>query len=290
MFNSLTVHEVEEGIPSYLAKLAQVPLLTSQQEEELTQRVREGDTSARKRLVESNMRLVINIAKSYRNKSVPFEDLIQEGAIGLMQAAERFDPSRGFRFSTYATHWVRQAIGRAIDNKSKAIRLPAHVSQAMRRVERERVRLSAMLGREPTLDQLADACRMSPTKLQHLMESAQEMISLDMKVGESGSTTLGGLIRDERSPSPETLVLTDEAKHELRRIFLELTERERQVMELRFNFNDVNAVTGQDEVARQMCISRERVRQIEIQALKKLRLMAHQRSLREILAFISNEK
>jgi RNA polymerase primary sigma factor len=290
MFNSLTVHEVEEGIPSYLAKLAQVPLLTSQQEEELTQRVREGDTSARKRLVESNMRLVINIAKSYRNKSVPFEDLIQEGAIGLMQAAERFDPSRGFRFSTYATHWVRQAIGRAIDNKSKAIRLPAHVSQAMRRVERERVRLSAMLGREPTLDQLADACRMSPTKLQRLMESAQEMISLDMKVGESGSTTLGGLIRDERSPSPETLVLTDEAKHELRRIFLELTERERQVMELRFNFNDVNAVTGQDEVARQMCISRERVRQIEIQALKKLRLMAHQRSLREILAFISNEK
>jgi RNA polymerase primary sigma factor len=235
------------------------------------------------------MRLVINIAKSYRNKAVPIEDLIQEGAIGLMQAAERFDPARGFRFSTYATHWVRQAIGRAIDNKSKAIRLPAHVSQAMRRVERERVRLSATLGREPTIDQLAEACRLDPGKLQSLMQSSQELVSLDMTVGENGSTTLGGLLKDDRNPDPESRVLSEEAKHELRRIFLELNERERHVMELRFNFSEATAVIGQEEVAKELCISRERVRQIEIQALKKLRILAHQRSLREILNFISSE-
>lgn len=289
MYNSLSIQELEDGIPSYLSKLTQVPLLTPQQEEELTVRVKNGDARARQKLVESNMRLVINIAKSYRNKAVPIEDLIQEGAIGLMQAAERFDPARGFRFSTYATHWVRQAIGRAIDNKSKAIRLPAHVSQAMRKIERERIRIAAETGREPTLEQLAEACSLTPGKLQNLMQSAQDLVSLDMAVGENGNVTLGGLLKDDRNPDPESIVLSDEAKHELRRIFLELSERERHVMELRFNFSDNTVITGQDDVAKELNISRERVRQIEIQALKKLRMLAHQRSLREILNLISSD-
>src|SRR5450631_1923146 len=141
-------NQADDGIPSYLSRLTQAPLLRADEEIALTRAIQRGDQVARKRLIESNMRLVINIAKTYRNRSIPLEDLIQEGAIGLMQAAERFDPDKGFRFSTYATHWIRQAIGRAVDNKSKAIRLPAHVSQSLRKVEKERVRLSRELGQE----------------------------------------------------------------------------------------------------------------------------------------------
>jgi len=151
----------EEGLPSYLGRLTQVALLTAEEEITLTRAVKCGDERARQRLIEANMRLVINIAKAYRSKAIPFEDLIQEGAIGLMQAAERFDPEKGFRFSTYATHWIRQSIGRAIDNKSKAIRIPAHVSQTVRRVERERARLARELGQEPTLEQIAGVSEMT---------------------------------------------------------------------------------------------------------------------------------
>lgn len=274
--------EPEDGLPSYLNRLTQEPLLTAQQEDWLTRRVQEGDKAARQRLVEANMRLVINIARSYRNKAVPLEDLIQEGAIGLMQAAERFDPARGFRFSTYATHWIRQAIGRAIDNKAKAIRIPAHVSQTMRRIEREKLRLVSENGIEPTCDQLADALGISVKKLNTIINSCQEMLSLDMNVGEAGNTTLGGLIRDE-SADPEDQVLTEEVKAELRQIFRELNDRERCVMEMRFQL-DPNSSMLQEDVAKQMNITRERVRQIEMQALKKLRILAQQRKLREILS------
>lgn len=286
MTHTVQTHDYDDGLPSYLTRLTQAPLLTPQQEEELTLRVRSGDQSARQKLIESNMRLVINIAKSYRNKSVPLEDLIQEGAIGLMQAAERFDPSRGFRFSTYATHWVRQAIGRAIDNKSKAIRLPAHISQGMRRIERERNRLLAQLGHEPNLEEIAQAAGMSVVKMQQILQSNQDLVSLDMSVGENGSSTLGGLLADDKNLDPETRVLSEEAKQELRRIFLELSERERHVMEMRFSLNENIDQTGQEDVAKEMNITRERVRQIEVQALKKLRLLAQQRRLREILGHI----
>lgn len=228
------------------------------------------------------MRLVINIARSYRNKSVPLEDLIQEGAIGLMQAAERFDPARGFRFSTYATHWIRQAIGRAIDNKAKAIRIPAHVSQTMRRIEREKIRLLSENGVEPSAEQLAEALDITVKKLTTIINSCQEMLSLDMNVGEAGNTTLGGLIKDE-SADPEDQVLSEEVKAELRQIFRELNDRERCVMELRFQL-DPNSSMLQEDVAKQMNITRERVRQIEMQALKKLRILAQQRRLREILS------
>src|SRR5947209_3269678 len=180
MARNAQLMEHDDGIPSYLSRLTQAPLLTANQEEELTKLVQQGNELARQRLIESNMRLVINIAKTYRNKCIPLEDLIQEGAIGLMQAAQRFDPKRGFRFSTYATHWIRQAIGRAIDNKSKAIRLPAHVSQWLRRIEKERTRLMREKGVEPTSEQLAETLGISPRKLLTLLQSSQEMVSLDM--------------------------------------------------------------------------------------------------------------
>lgn len=277
--------DFEDGIPSYLGRLTQAPLLTSQQEEELTRLVQEGDVKARQRLIECNMRLVINIARSYRCKSVPLEDLIQEGAIGLMQAAERFDPSRGFRFSTYATHWIRQAIGRAIDNKSKAIRIPAHVSQALRRIERERMRLAGELGYEPSVEQVAAAMRIHPRKLIALLQSSQDLLSLDMSVGDSGNMTLGGLLKDERNPDPEAKVMDEAATEELRRALSELSEREQRVMRMRLNLDDGRGGNQlHDDVAREMQLSRERVRQIEVQAIKKLRLIAVQRKLRDVFS------
>lgn len=274
--------EHEEGIPSYLSRLTQAPLLTPEEEVALTKAVQSGDQKARQRLIESNMRLVINIAKTYRNRAIPLEDLIQEGAIGLMQAAERFDPDKGFRFSTYATHWIRQAIGRAIDNKSKAIRLPAHVSQSLRRVEKERLRLARELGYDPSPEQIAAAMGISAKKLITLLQSSQELLSLDMTVGDSGGMTLGGLIKDTTGNDPETMVLSQEMIIELQRIMQELNEREQRVMRLRFRLDGTDAPL-QEDIAKEMKLSRERVRQIEVQAIKKLRALAQRRRLRDML-------
>jgi RNA polymerase primary sigma factor len=257
-------------------------LLSAEEEVSLTRAVQQGDLAAKQRLIESNMRLVINIAKTYRNRTIPLEDLIQEGAIGLMQAAERFDPDKGFRFSTYATHWIRQAIGRAIDNKSKAIRLPAHVSQSLRKVERERARLVRELGYEPSPEELAAVLGITAKKLLALLQSSQELLSLDMTVGDSGGMTLGGLIRDTGNIDPEALMLDQEVLRELQRILNELTEREQRVMRMRFRLEDDDA-SMQDEIAKEMKLSRERVRQIEVQAIKKLRALAQRRRLKDIL-------
>jgi len=272
----------DDGIPSYLSRLTQAPLLTAEEEVLLTRAVMNGDDGARRRLIESNMRLVINIAKTYRNRSIPLEDLIQEGAIGLMQAAERFDPDKGFCFSTYATHWIRQAIGRAIDNKSKAIRLPAHVSQSLRKIDKERARLSRDLGCEPSHEQIAAAMGISANKLQTLMQTSLELLSLDIPVGEAGGVTLGGLIRDTSNEDPESMIINEELVSELQRIVLELNDREQRVMRLRFKLDD-NEAAVQDEVAKELKLSRERVRQIEVQAIKKLRLIAQRRRLRDII-------
>jgi RNA polymerase primary sigma factor len=274
-------HEIEDGLPSYLGRLTQVPLLTADEEIVLTRAAQKGDKAAKQRLIESNMRLVINIAKAYRIRNIPLEDLIQEGAIGLMQAADRFDPDKGFRFSTYATHWIRQSIGRAIDNKSKAIRLPAHVSQSLRRIEKERLRLARELGCEPSTEQLAFAVGISPKKLMTLMQSSQELLSLDMSVGDGGGMTLGGLIRDDEG-DPEALVMNREVMFELHRIMMELTDREQRVMQLRFRMDGSDAAL-QDDVAKELKLSRERVRQIEIQAIKKLRQIAQRHRLKDIL-------
>ncbi|MDR3691491.1 MAG: RNA polymerase sigma factor RpoD/SigA [Fimbriimonas sp.] len=282
MSSNPNMSDQEDGVPSYLSRLTQAPLLKPEEEVELTRAVQAGDKHAKQRLIESNMRLVINIAKTYRNRAIPLEDLIQEGAIGLMQAAERFDPDKGFRFSTYATHWIRQAIGRAIDNKSKAIRLPAHVSQSLRRVEKERMRLARELGYDPGPEQVAAAMGISAKKLLTLLQSSQDLLSLDMAVGDSGGMTLGGLIKDNTNSDPETLVLSQEMISELQRIMLELNDREQRVMRLRFRL-DGNEVPLQEDIAKEMKLSRERVRQIEVQAIKKLRALAQRRRLKDML-------
>lgn len=274
--------EPDDGIPSYLGRLTQAPLLTSEEERLLTRAVQEGDKRARQRLIESNMRLVINIAKTYRNRTIPLEDLIQEGAIGLIQAAERFDPDKGFRFSTYATHWIRQAIGRAIDNKSKAIRLPAHVSQSLRKIEREKIRLAGELGMDPSSEQIASAMGISPKKLATLVQASQELLSLDMSVGDSGGMTLGGLIKDNKNIDPETTVLSQEMIDELQRIICELNEREQRVMRQRFRLDGSEGPIHED-IAKELKLSRERVRQIEVQAIKKLRVLAQRKRLKDLL-------
>lgn len=272
----------EDGIPSYLGRLTQARLLSVAEEAELTRLVQAGDKDAKRKLIEANMRLVINIAKNYKNRSVPLEDLIQEGAIGLMQAAERYDPNKGFRFSTYATHWIRQAIGRAIDNKARTIRVPAHVNQFLRRVERERQMVAKELGTEPTIEQLATAMGVTPRKLAVLMQTSQELLSLDMSVGENGSSTLGGLLCDDGQQDPEELAMNRESTAELERILLELNEREQYVMKLRYRF-DGQDPQGPDEVAKEIRLSRERIRQIELQAIKKLRTIAEKRRLKDVL-------
>lgn len=272
----------EENVPSYLSKLTQEPLLSSDEEATLSRQAQRGDARARQRLVESNMRLVINIARSYRSRSFPLEDLVQEGAIGLMHAINRFDPEKGFRFSTYATHWIRQSIGRAIDYKSKAIRLPAHISQSLRRIDRERMRLTRELGLEPSHEQLAAAMGISPRKLQSILQSGQDLLSLDTKVGEGDSTTLGVLLPDKSETDAEVNVLNQELAQELQVILMELSERERRVMTNRLRMDNEGEGMERDDLAREMQISRERIRQIELQAMKKLRIMASQR-LRDIL-------
>lgn len=250
----------------------------------MTVAARKGDEAAKRRLVESNMRLVINIAKNYRSKSVFLEDLIQEGAIGLMQAIERFDPERGYRFSTYASHWIRQAIGRALDNKAKAIRLPAHISQSLRRIERERIRLARETGVEPTHEQIAKAIGISPKKLSHLMQASKELLSLDMRVGDSDSATLGSLLPDENCHDPEASLLAEERWKELQMILMELSERERRVMTQRLRVAEGEELTTvRDRLAKEMHISRERIRQIELQAIKKLRAVAQRQKLNEHL-------
>jgi len=274
----------EDGIPSYIGRLTQAPLLSQEEEFALTRAARQGNEDARHRLVESNMRLVINIAKTYRSRSVPLEDLIQEGAIGLMQAIERFDPGKGFRFSTYASHWIRQAISRALDNKAKAIRLPAHISQSLRKIERERLRLARWLGYDPTHEQIAQAIGLSPRKLTNLMQASQELLSLDMKVGDSDSTTLAHLLADNKNGNPDDGLLSEERRIELQSVLSELTDRERRIMTQRLRMEEGEELSSvRDRLAKEMKISRERIRQIELQAIKKLRAMARQRKLQDFL-------
>jgi len=278
-------YEHEEGVPSYLGRLTRAPLLTANEEKDLTRAAQQGDAKARERLIESNMRLVINIAKNYRNRAIPLEDLIQDGAIGLMHAVERFDPTLGYRFSTYATHWIRQSIGRAIDNKAKAIRLPAHISQTLRKIERAKAKVVREQGSEPGVDQVARELGISPNRLQALMQASQELLSLDMHVGENENTALGSLIKDDSALNPETAVIDSERLEELREVICQLSEREQRVMMYRLKMADSpNGRSFRDELCAEFQISRERVRQIEVQALKKLRAIAHRRRLREFLS------
>lgn len=272
----------DSGITSYLNRLTQAPLLTPEEEKGLTIAAQSGSAEARERLVESNIRLVINIAKGYQSRQIPLEDLIQEGVIGLITAIERFDPGKGFRFSTYATHWIKQSIGRAVDSKSKTIRLPAHISQALRRIDKTRTELMARTGFEPTHEQIAREMGISLRKLASLIQASQELVSLEIRVGDGESSTLGSLLPDTNNRDPEDTMIDGEIIEELHEFLNLLTDRERRIVTYRLR-NDDGTSKFRDELSVELRITRERVRQIEIQAIKKLRQIASRRRTKEYL-------
>jgi RNA polymerase primary sigma factor len=271
-----------DDLASYINRLTRKKLLTAAEEKTLSKRVYEGDHAAKERLVEANMRLVVSIAKNYLASGIPMEDLIQEGAIGLMTATERFNPSLGYRFSTYATQWVRQSIGRAIDNKSKSIRLPAHISESLRKIDKCRAELRRTLGDEPTTEQLAEHTGLSMKKMNMLLQTTQEPVSLDMTVGDDENTSLGNLVLDRTAPNPQDELIAREMRAEIEAILNTLDEREQIVMRKRFGFDEDDKSVLQ-QIGDELNISRERVRQIEALALRKLRSAARKKRLRDYL-------
>jgi len=276
-------NEVQVDLTSQLTRLTKRRLLTADEEKRLSARIQNGDSSAKDRLVEANMRLVINIAHHYHSCLVPFEDLVQEGAIGLMTAAERYDATRGYRFSTYATHWIRQSISRAIDNKAKPIRIPSHVSDTLRKLEKTRVRLLRELGEEPSPELLAQQMGMTVRKINALIQAGLDPISLDMLVGDDEGTTLASLLLDRTSPNPQDALLSQEMQAQLIGLLNVLTPREQEIMRLRLGFEEEPGQVLQ-EIGETMHISRERVRQIELQALKKLKYAAKRSDLLAYMA------
>ncbi|HID05608.1 MAG TPA: sigma-70 family RNA polymerase sigma factor [Armatimonadetes bacterium] len=276
---------LHDTVRMYLLAIARIPLLTPEEEIELAKRVRAGDLSAKHRMAEANLRLVVRIAKEFIGRtSLSFMDLIQEGNLGLLRAVEKFDWRKGYRFSTYATWWIRQAIMRAIVEQSRSIRLPIHLIETLNRLVHLARDLHQRLGREPTLNELANAARMPVERVRELMSIAPEPLSLEMPVDEEG-TLLGELLQDETAESPQLAAYRSLMRERLHEALATLTDREREVLKLRYGLVDGKA-RSLDEISSIMKVTRERVRQIEQKALAKLRDPMRSRHLRDYLDLI----
>ena len=277
-------HAVATGdsIRMYLAEIGRVRLLTHADEIRLAKGIARGDKSCKDRLVEANLRLVVSIAKKYRNRGVSFLDLIQEGNLGLIRAAEKFDPCKGFKFSTYATWWIRQAITRAIADKGRTIRIPVHMVEKVNKFHRTHRRMVQFFGREPTDEEIANELRVPVEEILRLQEISQRSISLETPVGDDDSSELGDFLEDAASATPTDAVSESLLKLHLREALDELPERERQIIELRFGMKDDRPRTL-EEVGREFDITRERVRQIQMKTLNLLREQRRTQNLREYL-------
>ncbi len=267
----LSTREVStDTLQLFLKDIGRVPLLTAV---ELAKRIEKGDQRAKQHMIEANLRLVVSIAKNYRNQGLPFLDLIQEGTIGLVRASEKFDYRKGYKFSTYATWWIRQAVARALADKGRTIRMPVHVVEKLNKVARIERRLQAELGREPTVEELSEASDVSVADIEYIRRSAQAPISLEKPVGEEDESTFGDFIQDTVGPRPEEAAEEVLQREALRNILSMLSYRERRVLELRYGLDGHDPRTL-DEVGRAFNVTRERIRQIENQSLRKLQAMA----------------
>lgn len=261
---------VDDPVRMYLKEIGRVPLLRREQEVNLAQRVERGDEEAKRKLIEANLRLVVSIAKRYVGPGLHLLDLIQEGNRGLIRAVEKFDWRKGYKFSTYATWWVRQAITRALAEQTRTIRLPVHMGETIHKLSRTSRKLLQKLGREPTPEEIGKAMHLSADRVREIMKMTQEPVSLDTPIGEDEDTFLGGLIEDPGALAPEEAATFTMLKAQLAGVLETLTPREREVLKLRFGLDDDRPRTL-DEIGREFGVTRERIRQIETKALRKLR-------------------
>ena len=273
---------LDDPVKTYLKEIGRVPLLTAGQEMALAKAARAGDADARRALSEANLRLVVSVAKRYAGRGLPFLDLIQEGNLGLMKAAEKFEPERGFKFSTYATWWIRQSITRAIADQGRTIRIPVHLVESINRVKKTAADLLHKNGREPTVEEIAAALDMEPDKVRELLQLSQEPISLETPVGEEEDAHLEDFIQDEDAGVPVDEAGRQLLRRELLHVLKSLTPREERVITLRFGLEDGRARTL-EELGKEFNVTRERVRQIEAKALRKLRHPSRAKLLRDYL-------
>ncbi len=270
-----------DSLQLFLKDIGKVRLLTAAEEVTLAKGIERGDLDAKQKMVESNLRLVVSIAKNYRNQGLPFLDLIQEGTLGLVRAAEKFDYRKGFKFSTYATWWIRQAIARALADKARTIRIPVHVVEKLNKIGRAERKLVTELGREPTPEEIAAVTGIEPEEVDSIKRSAQAPVSLEKPVGDEEESEFGQFIADERAESPYERAAEILTKEALREALENLSYRERRVLELRYGLGGEHPRTL-DEVGRTFNVTRERIRQIENQSLKKLQSLAEAQKLREV--------
>ncbi len=261
---------VTDPIHMYLKEIGQVPLLTSEQEIDLARRVEQGDKEAKRQLEEANLRLVVSIAKHYTGHGMSLMDLIQEGSLGLIRAVEKYDYKKGFRFSTYATWWIRQSITRAIADQGRTIRIPVHMVENINKVNRSARDLVQKLGRDPSPEELARETHMSVDRIREIQRISREPVSMETPVGDEEDSSLGDFIRDDTTPHPADEAARTMLREQIREILSDLTEREQQVLCLRYGLDDDRSRTL-EEVGRQMNVTRERIRQIEAKALRKLK-------------------
>ena len=273
---------IDDPVKVYLKEIGRVPLLTSEEEIELAIRIKEGDVAAKQRLSEANLRLVVSIAKRYLGRGMQFLDLIQEGNLGLIKAVEKFDYTKGFKFSTYATWWIRQAITRAIADQARTIRIPVHMVETINKVKKVSSQLLHQNGHEPTADEIAEELDMSVDKVREIMRVAQEPVSLETPIGEEEDSHLGDFIPDDDAPAPADAASHTLLREQLMEVLDTLTPREEKVLRLRFGLEDGRSRTL-EEVGKEFNVTRERIRQIEAKALRKLRHPSRSKKLKDFL-------